>query len=327
MAGRLLILTFVFIVILSGVRSHAQEAVESRQFLRVTENNTFIELDGVAQYKIGIGDILEIDLLVGISREKFTPEVRPNGFITLPFLDVKVAGLTTTQAEERIKEELGRYVKAPRVEVRVKEYRSKKVVVLGTAKPGVYYLKGKTTLLELITELGGIPPNTAMDRIQLRRADGSTIHINLLKVIGGAITENIILDAGDEIYIPAFDVAENKILVFGEVKKPGLYPRRPGLTLLDAIGMADGYTIYAVLSNTAVIRTVNPQTEVIVANLKRLIKKGDISQNILLANNDVIYVPRSKIGDWNVFIQKIKPTFELLALPLSTVITIRALED
>jgi len=326
MAGRLLI-SVVFIVILFGANSHAQEAVESRQFLRVTENNTFVELDGVPQYKIGIGDILEIDLLVGITKEKFTPEVRTNGFITLPFVDVKVAGLTTAQAEERIKEELSKYVKVPRVEVRVKEYRSKKVVVLGTAKPGVYYLKGKTTLLELITELGGIPPNAAMDRIQLRRADGSVIHINLLKVIVGAITENIILDAGDEVYIPAFDVAENKILVFGEVKKPGLYPRRPGLTLLDAIGMADGYTIYAVLSNTAVIRTVNPQTEVIVANLKRLIKRGDISQNILLANNDIVYVPRSKIGDWNIFIQKIRPTFEIFTLPLSTIITIRALDD
>jgi polysaccharide export outer membrane protein len=111
------------------------------------------------------------------------------------------------------------------------------------------------------------------------------------------------------------------------VKKPGLYPRRPGLTIMDAIGMADGYTIYAVLRNTAVIRTTNSQnSEILVANLDKLIKDGNISQNIPLANNDIVYVPRSLIGDWNVFIEKIRPTVQLISIPLSAAVTIKLLD-
>jgi len=157
----------------------------------------------------------------------FTPEVRPNGFIIIPIVDVKVAGLTAGQAEERIKEELSKYIKVPRVEVRIKEYKSKKVSLLGSINmvpvrasgPGEYVLKGKTTITEMITQAGGPTPNASMDKVQLRRADGTTLAVNLLKIIlEGDFKENVILDAGDEIYIPAIEVGENKVLVFGEVK-------------------------------------------------------------------------------------------------------------
>ncbi len=331
------LLTILIFVIMIATESYAQETtVEKQELWRVTENKTFVEVEGVPQYKIGVDDVLEIDLLIGITVEKFTPVVRPNGFIVLPVLDIKVAGLTTNQAEEKIKEELSKYIKVPRVEVRVKEYKSKKVVLMGAialstlrvSGPGIYYLKGKTSILEMITHAGGTQPNASLDRVQLRRADGTSLYINFLKIFAeGDFKENIILDSGDEIYVPALEIAENKVLIFGEVNKPGLYPRKPGLTLMDAIGLADGYTIYAVLRNTAIIRTTNQNSEILVANLDRLIKDGDISQNLPLANNDIVYVPRSLIGDWNVFIKKIRPTFELISIPISTIVTIKVLGD
>lgn len=333
----LLACIFLFMIILFPIESHSQEVKgEDKQPWQLTENNTFVEIEGVPLYKIGPGDLLEVDILVGTTVEKYTPEVRPNGLIVLPVLDVKVIGLTTYQAEERIKEELSRYVKVPRVEVRIKEYRSKKVVVMGAigisphrvSGQGVYYLRGKTSFLELITNVGGPLPNAAMDRIQLRRMDGSVLVLNFLKIVAeGNIKENVILDAGDEIYVPSIEVAENKVLVFGEVKKPGIYPKKPGMNLLDAIALADGYTNYAVLKNTAVIRSGNPNSQILVANLDRLIKKGDLSQNILLANNDIVYVPRSLIGDWNVFIEKIRPTLQLLVLPLTVAVEVKYLGD
>lgn len=331
------ILAFILISILFTRESHSQESkIDDQKPWQVTENNTFVEIDGVPQYKIGIGDLLEVDIFIGTTVEKLTPEVRPNGFITLPILDVKVAGLTTNQAEERIKEELSKYVNVPRVEVRIKEYRSKKVMLMGainavpmrTSGPGIYVLKGKTSLVEMITQAGGLLPNAASDKIQLRRADGTVLSINFLKIITeGKIEENVILDQGDEIYVPAIEVAENKILVFGEVKKPGIYPKKPGMNLMDAIALAEGYTIYAVLSDTAVIRSGNPNSQILVANLDRLIKKGDISQNIPLANNDIIYVPKSKIGSWNTFIEKLRPTLQLLVFPLTAAVEIKYLGD
>lgn len=332
------VLSFIILTNIGfAVESHSQEAKPDKPELwKVTENNTFVEIDGVPQYKIGIGDILEVDILLVPTVEKYTPEVRPNGFILLPFVDVKIAGLTAAQAEEKIKEELSKYIRVPRVEVRIKEYRSKKISLLGAINmvpvrasgPGEYVLKGKITITEMVTQAGGTTPNASMDKVQVRRADGTIVSINLLKIIlEGDFKENVILDAGDEVYVPSIEVGENKILIFGEVKKPGLYPRKPGATLLDAIGMADGYTIYAVLQNTAVIRTADKKSEIIVSDLNSLIKEGDISQNISLANNDIIYVPRSLIGNWNVFIEKIRPTVELITIPISAAWTIKLLKE
>lgn len=331
------VVSFIILIDIGfAIESYSQEAKpEKPELWKVTENNTFVEVEGVPQYKVGVDDVLEIDLFIGTTVEKFTPVVRSNGFILLPYVDIKVAGLTTNKAEEKIKEELSKYIKVPRVEVRVKEYKSKKIVLMGAialsslrvSGPGIYYLKGKTSILEMITHAGGTQPNSSLDRVQLRRADGTIHYINFFKIFTeGDIKENVILDAQDEIYVPALEIAENKILVFGEVKKPGLYPRKPGITLMDAIGLADGYTIYAVLRNTAIIRTTNQNSEILVANLDKLIKEGDISQNLPLANNDIVYVPRSLIGDWNVFVEKLKPTFQLLSIPLSAIVTIKLLE-
>jgi hypothetical protein len=44
-------------------------------------------------------------------------------------------------------------------------------------------------------------------------------------------------------------------------------------------------------------------------------EEGDQSQNVLLASGDFIYVPRSSLGDVNIFLQQIKPFFELTRQP------------
>jgi hypothetical protein len=55
------------------------------------------------------------------------------------------------------------------------------------------------------------------------------------------------------------------------------------------------------------------------SNIERLLKRGDLSQNLLLYDNDIVYLPRQKIGDWNAFLAKIRPTLEILVqFPLNT---------
>jgi len=47
-------------------------------------------------------------------------------------------------------------------------------------------------------------------------------------------------------------------------------------------------------------------------DLQRLFQYGDRSQDILLKDNDIVFVPRQRIGDWNAFLAKINQTLILL---------------
>jgi len=91
----------------------------------------------------------------------------------------------------------------------------------------------------------------------------------------------------------------HKILVLGEVQRPGVYVNEGGSRLLEILARAGGPTDDAKLKNVALIRpateTSPPRTAVI--NLERALKKGDLDQNPPVLRGDVIYVPRTTIAN------------------------------
>jgi polysaccharide biosynthesis/export protein len=73
-----------------------------------------------------------------------------------------------------------------------------------------------------------------------------------------------------------------------------------------------GYNDLAVLDDIRVIRGDARKPEVIPVDLQRLYQYGDRSQDIVLKDNDIVFVPRQRIGDWNAFLAKINQTLFLL---------------
>lgn len=73
-----------------------------------------------------------------------------------------------------------------------------------------------------------------------------------------------------------------------------------------------GYNEFAVLDDIRVIRGDARKPEVIPVDIQRLYQYGDRSQDIVLKDNDLVFVPRQRIGDWNAFLAKINPTLTLL---------------
>ena len=55
--------------------------------------------------------------------------------------------------------------------------------------------------------------------------------------------------------------------------------------------------------------------EMFTVDFKRITSHGDLSQNVVLSNNDIVYVPRSFLGDVNDVITKIEPLLNVLLLP------------
>lgn len=73
-----------------------------------------------------------------------------------------------------------------------------------------------------------------------------------------------------------------------------------------------GYSELAVLDEIRVIRGDARKPEVIPVDIQRLFQYGDRSQDIVLKDNDIVFVPRQRIGDWNAFLGKVGPTLTLL---------------
>lgn len=91
-----------------------------------------------------------------------------------------------------------------------------------------------------------------------------------------AIAQRLV--AGDVVKDPNVTVQPldlRPIYVMGEVRRPGEYAFRQGLTVFAAIAMAGGYTYRANTGEVAVTRTVGDQTTTAVATEDSVILPGD----------------------------------------------------
>ena len=86
-------------------------------------------------------------------------------------------------------------------------------------------------------------------------------------------------------------------VVGGEVAHPGKFELRGALTLTDAIAMAGGLTANGKQDQLLLFRRVTPETaEVKKLNLKQVLGKGNLLEDIRLAPGDGIYVAKSTLG-------------------------------
>lgn len=115
-------------------------------------------------------------IMIEVFREKdLTLEcrVQAGGTITYPLLgNVAVAGKTTAEVVDTLKEKLGEYLVDPQVTVNVKEYRQRTVLVMGCVmKPGTIKLlpEQKMTILDAIGEAGGFTREANKRKIEHTR--------------------------------------------------------------------------------------------------------------------------------------------------------------
>jgi polysaccharide export outer membrane protein len=132
--------------------------------------------------------------------------VRPDGMITLPLLnDIKVVGLSTEELRTLVTDKLKTVVNDPQVTIIVKAIKSLRVFLVGAvAKQGMFSLTSGLTVLELITEGGGLGPFAKSGSIYiLRTVDGKQVRIsyNYKKALQGKL-EDTVLQSGDRVVVP-----------------------------------------------------------------------------------------------------------------------------
>ena len=159
------------------------------------------------QYVIGAEDVLYIHTWKEESLSRQVP-VRMDGKISIPLIDeVQAAGLTPLQLKEVLIEKFKRFMDNPSVSVIVMEANSFKVYVSGQVKtPGVYRIRGETSLLQIIPMAGGFTDCANQKKILIiRRENGKEkrITVNYKKIVDGKEpVSNSILRSGDTIIVP-----------------------------------------------------------------------------------------------------------------------------
>ena len=249
------------------------------------------------EYIIGPDDALDISVINDATLTK-TYLVDKDGSIQMPYLNqTKVSGLTAAGAAESIAGGLkaGGFILDPAVNVTIKDYRSQKVLIFGKVKkPGAYFLKGKTTVLDLLTQLEDTEGEGGKMTILRKKPSGEdseiVVDLNAL-VLNGDLSQNVEVLGGDKVVITRFSTPGMQVYALGEVKTPGSYTIDQGSAVLDALKAAGGVTETADKSAIKIIRRIGDQENEFVINLDK-VSEGDISQNIELVSQDRVVVIR-----------------------------------
>jgi polysaccharide export outer membrane protein len=253
---------------------------------------------GAGDYRVGPGDLLEVDVF-DANELRRTVRVRPDGSISLPLLgSLDVSGQTTSDLERTLGERLGtEYLWNPQVSVFVKEYRAHPVSVLGEVnEPGVFYLQEPRTLVEILSEAGGMTEK-AGTLVHLRRRvrapepgqpEFETVSVDLhthLSEDGSA--SDLLLADDDTIYVPKGGF----VFVEGAVQKPGVYPLQGEGSVLKAITMAGGLAFQASRSKVQVIRRRQGSPEILRVDLGGIETRPQ--QDVAVRDGDVVVVGSS----------------------------------
>lgn len=284
---------------------------ESRIPYATPEELQIYEANLDKQYLIGPGDRIKIEVW---GRNDLTREhlVGPHGLITLPMVGVfNIGGMDQDRAADAIKKLYLTYYEDPMVTVGIIEYKNNKVFVLGrVVNPGVIHFDGAVSLLEALAIAGGLPTeqkSVFLSKCYIVRGRDQIIWVDLLQLLQKAdMRLNVRLANNDVVYIP--DSMDAAVFVMGEIENPGSVTiSTTELTVLDAINLAGGPTEDANIREIRLIRKMEGQEGVKIVNLETILTRGDFSDSFVVQDNDIIYLPRKGIAEFNYFVRQIDP--------------------
>ncbi len=245
------------------------------------------------------GDVLDV-LVLGDGDLTRTVTVRPDGKISFPLLgELEVAGLTPAQLADLLSTRLKQYLKNPSVTVTVSHVAPSFVTVMGVGitRPGSYEMRSGWTVMDAIVAAGGVAPRAALRRaVLIRRGKPDPTPLDLERVLTGDLSANVPLQPGDTIIVPG---QQMRVILLGMINGPGPRDLDEGTRLLDAVAYAGGPAGQAALDNVGVIRkAAGDKLEVKTFDLLKVMQQGDMSQNPILQQGDIVFIPQYSHFDW-----------------------------
>jgi polysaccharide biosynthesis/export protein len=86
-------------------------------------------------------------------------------------------------------------------------------------------------------------------------------------------------------------INSQRVFVVGEVLRAGAFPLIPGMTVLQALASAGGFTTFADVKKIHVMRLINGKHTELPFNYREVLKGDNPDQNIKLEPGDTVVVP------------------------------------
>ena len=274
-------------------------AMQDRPVPAVTGTNDNAIILPDQEYVIGPADVIEVSVL---KMPELSSEYRvsADGTIEMPFLGPIQAEKTTSRelATAITKQLQEGYLVDPQVSVILRHVNRRYFVQGAVRSPGIYNIEGRPTLLELLSIAGGLDPthgSTAfiIHKTQASQNDAEPVYdmkkANLNALLRGDFTENTKVEPGDILQIPPSDV----FFVAGEVKAAGSFPLKEGMTLRQAISLAQNTNPTAAPNKAVIFREDGSKEKKQVPVDITAVMRGR-QPDVEIMANDIIVVPNSK---------------------------------
>lgn len=249
-------------------------------------------------YEVGPGDVIEVSVYGNDDLSRI-PTVQTNGSISMPLIgEVQVAGLTIAEVQRKITNLLEKdYLVKPQVEVKVREYQSQYVSIVGEVNsPGRKPIRGRMRLIDALIEAGSFKA-TSSGQVMITRTEGQfaggersiTVRISSSSSPTAQDLVNLELPLKNGDIITA--LAKAFVTVDGEVSRPGRYAIESDLTVTGAISLAGGFTRFG--STDVKVRRTDPETgKVTILEVDVKSVRNGKKPDVPLLPNDVISVSR-----------------------------------
>ena len=257
-------------------------------------------------YTIGPGDVFTVTVAEAPEYGgKF--RVSDSGAIQLTGVKepVRAEGKTSSELSSDIRQALisAKQLRDPQVSVFVDEYHGRTVTVIGAvAKPSVYSLQKRTTVVDAVAVAGGALPNSGSTVTIVRgeaSAEATGMAVGSVQILdmarltkGEGSSGNIEVRNGDVISVSAAQV----VYVVGAVQKPGgftLTNPEEGISVIQAVALAQGFTSVAATNRAMIVRqsTSGQGRREIPVDISQLLTKH--VTDVVLAPNDILFIPNS----------------------------------
>lgn len=257
-------------------------------------------------YRIGQGDVILVSVA---DAPEFSGKFRvtDSGFIQVPGIPepIHAEGQTPFELSSTITENFvaAKQLRSPKVSVFVDEYHGRTITVLGAvAKPGVYPLERKTTVVEALSMANGLLPNAGTTVTIVRgpasaetagQPVGSVQILDMNRLLkGNDLSANVEVQKGDIVSVSNAGV----VYVVGAVVKPGgfvLPDPASGMSVVQALAMAEGFDKTAASHRGLILRASTSSTarQMVPVDVAQLMSGKET--DVLLAPNDILYIPES----------------------------------
>lgn len=261
-------------------------------------------------HMLGVDDQVVIQAADAPDLSGKTVRIGSDGMISLPMVGrIQAGGMTVEQLETELVRRLKVYIKEPQVSVNLAETHSLPVSVIGSVTtPGVHQIQGKKTLVEVLSQAGGLRADAGYSvKITRKKESGpiplasakedatgqfSVAEVRLRDIMEAKNpAENILVMPNDVISVPRAEM----IYVIGEVVKPGsiVLGDQQNMSVLQALSLASGLGKVPKSKEARLLRLApgtGGRTEISV-NLKDMLTAK--SKDMPMQAEDILFVPNS----------------------------------